>query len=121
MGVVLGIYLGTVLTSYAVAYLDDKVTKAKLDREGYIDTTKQSTPEKIKDLIQMGLLLAVPVLNIALAAFVLFSSEVDKLYEEYKKEGIADGTIIGAGAVVTKNTEKNSIVGGVPAKIIKKR
>lgn len=34
---------------------------------------------------------------------------------------IADGTIVGAGAVVTKNTEKNSIVGGVPAKIIKKR
>ena len=56
MGVVLGIYLGTVLTSYAVAYLDDKVTKAKLDREGYIDTTKQSTPEKIKDLIHMFLL-----------------------------------------------------------------
>ena len=42
----------------------------------------------------MGLLLAVPVLNIALAAFVLFSSEIDKFYEEYKKEGIADGSII---------------------------
>ena len=106
MGVVLGIYLGTVLTSYAVAYLDDKVTKAKLDREGYIDTTKQSTPEKIKDLIQMGLLLAVPVLNIALAAFVLFSSEVDKLYEEYKKEGIADGTIIKKDAAVIESEKE---------------
>ena len=34
---------------------------------------------------------------------------------------IDDGCIIGAGAVVTKSIPKNSIVGGVPAKIIKKR
>lgn len=31
------------------------------------------------------------------------------------------GSIIGAGAVVTKNTRENSIYGGVPAKFIKKR
>ena len=34
---------------------------------------------------------------------------------------IADGCVIGAGSVVTKNLNKNSIVGGVPAKLIKYR
>lgn len=34
---------------------------------------------------------------------------------------IEDGSIIGAGAVVTKDVKKNTIVGGVPAKEIGKR
>ncbi len=34
---------------------------------------------------------------------------------------IGDGAIVGAGAVVTKNVEAFSIVGGVPAKLIAKR
>ena len=34
---------------------------------------------------------------------------------------IGKGSIVGAGAVVTKNVEPFSIVGGVPAKLIKKR
>lgn len=34
---------------------------------------------------------------------------------------IGTGSIIGAGAVVTKNVEPFSIVGGVPAKLIRKR
>lgn len=34
---------------------------------------------------------------------------------------IGEGCIIGAGAVVTKSTAPNTIVGGVPAKIIKRR
>jgi len=34
---------------------------------------------------------------------------------------IKKGSIIGAGAIVTKNVESYSIVGGVPAKLIKKR
>lgn len=34
---------------------------------------------------------------------------------------IKSGTIVGAGAIVTKDTEENSIVGGNPAKIIKYR
>jgi len=34
---------------------------------------------------------------------------------------IGDGCVIAAGAVVTKNMESYSIIGGVPAKVIKKR
>jgi acetyltransferase-like isoleucine patch superfamily enzyme len=34
---------------------------------------------------------------------------------------IGNGAIIAAGSVVTKNVPSNSIVGGVPAKVIKKR
>lgn len=34
---------------------------------------------------------------------------------------IASGTVVGASAVVTKNTECNSVVAGIPARIIKKR
>ena len=34
---------------------------------------------------------------------------------------IGDGAVIAAGAIVTKNVEPYSIVGGVPAKVIKKR
>ena len=34
---------------------------------------------------------------------------------------ISDGAIIAAGSVVTKNVNKNEIVGGVPAKVIKMR
>lgn len=34
---------------------------------------------------------------------------------------IEDGCIIGAGAVVTKDVKKNTIVGGTPAKVIKNR
>ena len=33
---------------------------------------------------------------------------------------IGDGAVVAAGAVVTKDVEPNTIVGGIPAKIIKK-
>ena len=33
---------------------------------------------------------------------------------------IGDGAVVAAGAIVTKNVEPNTIVGGVPAKEIKK-
>lgn len=34
---------------------------------------------------------------------------------------IGDNSVVGAGAVVTKNVEADSVVGGVPAKLIRKR
>lgn len=34
---------------------------------------------------------------------------------------LADMTVVGAGAVVTKSTEENDIIGGNPARFIKKR
>lgn len=34
---------------------------------------------------------------------------------------IKKGTVVGAGSVVTKSTSENSVVGGAPAKFIKKR
>lgn len=34
---------------------------------------------------------------------------------------LSKGSIIGAGAVVTKNTQPNGIYGGIPAKLIRKR
>lgn len=39
----------------------------------------------------------------------------------YRTSGITIGenAVVAAGAVVTKNVEKNSVVGGVPAKLIK--
>ncbi len=36
-------------------------------------------------------------------------------------EDVASGSVIGAGSIVTKTFEKNSIIGGVPAKLIRKR
>ena len=38
----------------------------------------------------------------------------------YLGTGIGDGAVVAAGAVVTKDVEPNTIVGGVPAKEIKK-
>ncbi|WP_111308746.1 acyltransferase [Confluentibacter sediminis] len=34
---------------------------------------------------------------------------------------VATGTVVASGAVVTKNTEPNTVVAGVPARVIKKR
>ena len=94
MGTILGIYLGTVITSWAGFILYEKVSDARLDREGYIDKSESSIPEMIKDFIEIGIFLAIPIIKIVLASFALFSKARDQDYEEYKKEGIARGTIV---------------------------
>lgn len=100
MGTILGIYLGTVVTSWAGFYLYEKISDAKLDREGYIDKSEISKPEMIKDFIEIGLFLAIPIINVVLASFALFSKASDEVYEEYKKAGIANGTIVKKDAAI---------------------
>jgi len=44
-------------------------------------------------------------------------------FRDYMASGkpvVGGGVVVAAGAVVTKNVEPNTIVGGVPAKVIKK-
>jgi acetyltransferase-like isoleucine patch superfamily enzyme len=38
----------------------------------------------------------------------------------FLNHGIGDGAVVAAGAVVTKDIEPNTVVGGVPAKMIRK-
>ena len=77
-----------------------------------------------------------------LSTFPIYRYLVDKSYEEATTKGaivveddvwigsgvlilsgvkIGKGTVVAAGSVVTSSTEPYSIVGGVPAKLIKKR
>ena len=100
MGTILGIYLGSVVASWAGFILCDKILNAKLDREGYIDTNKTSVPEEIKNFIECAFFLSIPIVNIVLTAFALFSKASDEIYEEYKNEGIADGSIIKKDAAI---------------------
>lgn len=55
--------------------------------------------------------------NIVIGNDVWIGSDV-KIFQGIK---IGDGAVIGTGALVTKNVESYSIVGGIPAKLIRKR
>lgn len=51
--------------------------------------------------------------------FHQLSQEALKITAEINGMTIGDGAVVAAGAVVTKDVAPNTVVGGVPAKLIK--
>ena len=91
MGIILGIYAATTLASYLLVGITEAAINKRLDREGYVDTTKdESTIEKIKSALEMAIVLAIPILNIAFSGFIFFSSTT---YDEILEAGLSKNTI----------------------------
>ena len=102
----LGIYLGTTATSWILTIIGDKAMNNRLNREGYIDTSKEKTfIEKVNDFIPVFLIMSIPVVNLILGGVTVFAN--DKIYKDYKSDGINDGTIIRKPYEILENEKRN--------------
>ena len=91
MGILLCVYAATTLASYLLVGITEAAIDKRLDREGYVDTTRdESTIEKVKSYLEIAIILAIPIFNVAFSSYIFFS---DKLYDEILQEGLSNNVI----------------------------
>lgn len=101
----LKIYLGGTVFSWVTLYAGAKAVEARLEREGYHQVEKPETQaERIFGDLKVTTFMLIPVINFIVALVAIF--KYDELYEQFKKNGIEDGTIY----KVSSDTEDSSQV-----------